>query len=377
MPRSLSPLLTSTLALLSGLCWTAPGLAAPPDGSRPCLGFVADALPLDVGTEARIRKGPVVAVKGDRFGVAWIDGRNELPELRFAVFDLEGNRIGDELRIDTADEAPGLEPAGDGFAVAWVPALSPLGEVRLAVLSADGTPVGPTTVVDRTTEQDHFASLAASGDGLGIAWRAQQPDGVNHDVRFARLGVDGTAIGSGTVVSDRPEFEDRPRIAGNGREYGVAWIDRWKRVLFARLTAEGERIGEIREITGEAGSVLHCDIAWGGDEWGLVANPDGRLVFLRVSASGDPVGAPVDLGAAHGFPSLAWNGRFWGVATDLSFVAFSRSGQRFGPGPIPLPGRGVDAQGARRVVPLPGGFAVATAPASGAPLALVRFGCDE
>lgn len=283
-----------------------PRLAPPvPTAVAPSSELAADTVPLDSPAGARIRKGPVVARNDDRFGVAWIDERSGSPEVHFAGFDAAGNRIGEELRVDTGYEEPSLAETVNGFTPARVPNMVPFSEIRLEALTAGGAPLGPARVADRTSDQDHFASLASTGNELGFNWRNQQPDGTDHHIHFARFALDGTPIGSETVVSDRPEFEDRPMLAWNGREYGVAWIDRWKRVLFARLSPEGVRIGEIRTVTDEAGALLFCDIARGGDEWGIVANPDDRIVFRRVSATRNPVASPIDLGHFRGFPSLA------------------------------------------------------------------------
>jgi hypothetical protein len=180
-------------------------------------------------------------------------------------------------------------------------------------------------------------AVAWSGAGFGVVW-VDSRDG-NGEVYFARLSADGERVGSDLRVTEDRADSGEPAIVWTGSDYGVAWHDArggGYGVYFARISRDGAKLGgDVRIDAGDA-DARSPSLAWTGAEYG-VAWSDSRdgsteIYFARVSVAGAKVGDDVrvtDATMESSAPSLVWTGAGYGVAwqdlRDMSYdVYFAR-----------------------------------------------------
>ncbi|HEY3517620.1 MAG TPA: hypothetical protein VGL98_11285 [Gammaproteobacteria bacterium] len=162
----------------------------------------------------------------------------------------------------------------DGLAVAWYDTRDGNAEVYVRRLDADGRDVGPELRLTNTEAQSYEADIAALPDAFAIAWYEKARDGTMR----AQLGVwrrDGTPVWS-TPVAVGLGSSRNAIVRRHGDELFCAWIE-----------------------TDEQGA----EFVWGG-WWNL---------------SGQPLGAPVRLGAAG---DTTWNLNAAIAPTGEAWVVF-------------------------------------------------------
>jgi hypothetical protein len=139
-------------------------------------------------------------------------------------------------------------------------------------------------------------------------------------VFFMRLNEDGSSKGAPVRVSSEAANDGvgRPSVAWNGSEYGVAWSDgrhdRRTEIYFARVGADGVKIGDDVRITNALWAKGRPTLLWNGFEYGLfwrddrLAGPGSSGVyFTRLGADGQPLIPAVRLFDGQVFSAL-WNG---------------------------------------------------------------------
>lgn len=139
-----------------------------------------------------------------------------------------------------------------------------------------------------------------------------------------------------------------PRLAFNGSGYGVVWADPRDRsdagvdggsaddeLYFARLDAQGVRIGSDVRVTNAPGNIAGAAIAWDGTGYEVAFNdtrPAFALFSTRLDANGSKQFDEVNIAALGTPPSLAMSGTSVGLTWSAATVQFARKqqGQSFG-----------------------------------------------
>ncbi len=208
---------------------------------------------------------------------------------------------------------------------------------RLDVTTAEGSQVlhftlrvgtwlaGNTADLSSTSTDEGIPRATGDGTGWAVAWHGR--DGDRDVVRLARLAEDGSLRGV-TTVSGGTGNSRYPDVAWSGTEYGVTWEDDRDgtlQVWFARVDADGNRVGNEVRLTDSPGSSRHPRIAWDGEDsqWGIVFEDDRNGTwdtwFVRVAADGTKSGNEIVVGTGGGAgnqrrPDIAWNGQRFGIA---------------------------------------------------------------
>ena len=186
--------------------------------------------------------------------------------------------------------------------------LDPKGAVikKTVLASAPGTP----TIYN--------ADVVWAKDRYAVVWQQYHSSG--HRIYF-RDSMSGT---SATLVSGTLGKAHDPSLVWTGSEYGVAWYDERdgdEEIYFARLAADGSKIGGELRVTSSSGFSRHASLVWTGNEYGLAWSDkrDGNteIYFAAISAAG--VKRTQDLRLTHDTagswsPTLSWSGGTYGLA---------------------------------------------------------------
>ena len=192
-------------------------------------------------------------------------------------------------------------------------------------------------------------SVAWTGTDLGVVWADGREGEV--DVFFARFAEDGTRLTADIRVSDHDgdATARNPRIEWADGTFGVIWADNRlgnNDIYFARLTEDGEAIGNNLRITPSDADQRTADVAWNGELFFVVWR-DSReghgleIYSQQLGADGVPIGANTRLTFDPGSsvtPRAVWNGETFAVAwrdfrngeADVWFAQYTRAGQRVG-----------------------------------------------
>jgi hypothetical protein len=279
---------------------------------------VSGASPINHSSNRSASPGsPSLTVVGGVPYVAWSEIDNLNYEVRVARLKADGTAweqpVGGASPINNADDRDGLLPSlvaiGGVPYVAWVETDGTNFEVRVARLNSTGTdwvPVGetdnPASPVNQASSQEAFdPSLAAIGGTPYVAWR--EHDGVNYEVRVARLEADGSGwekVGqtdnpaSPINQADNQVVGPPSLVAIGGTPY-VAWSEfdgTNEEVRVARLEADGsgwEKVGQadnpaspINEATNRQ-ALLPSLVAIGGVPYVAWSENDGTNFEMRVA----------------------------------------------------------------------------------------------
>ena len=222
---------------------------------------------------------------------------------------------------------------------AAIPAISAQPVAQTGTTTVSATPAiplpsspSPTQVpasgwtINTVSAQGYDPSLAWDGSGYGVVW-ASVSNYAGVEIYFARLDANGTKIGGDLRLSNGTGQAGNPTIAWNGTEYGVVWSDKrggvWSQLNFARVSAAGVKIGGDTYITthaiGHSGSPI---LLWIGSEYGLFWDTSAytsnyEVYFTRLSASGTKLISDTritfnGIGNTSGL-SAVWTGSEYGV----------------------------------------------------------------
>ena len=200
-----------------------------------------------------------------------------------------------------------------------------------AVCLAPGFPDEPVALAGMTSFDGIRGPSIARGPGEFAV--VARPLDYPWDRLLFRISDSGALLGAPTVLSaaDSGGLPDSSSVVWNGSEYAVAWYERGLgRVVAVRVSATGQMVGPLLDLP--AGSDDHAGgpgLAWNGSEYGVLYIDDptpaeSRLLFARVSAEGALTGPPQVL--AQGRPQAARiaagaDGGFgvvWGAPDTLS-----------------------------------------------------------
>lgn len=183
--------------------------------------------PLPVSEPGAMAECPSIVWTGGGWGVAWRDQRdNAGGEIYFARLAADGSKLGPDVRL-TNDAAATQCPAigfNQGFYVV-VYADDSLGDFELfgRAITAGGI---VTPAIARLTNDNGESTqpvLAPLLGGFGVAYRDVR--GVNSEVHFVRVGVDGTPLAPGGPLSNTGVFTNVPAVTPTSDGLAVAWYD--------------------------------------------------------------------------------------------------------------------------------------------------------
>ena len=190
-----------------------------------------------------------------------------------------------------------VEWAGDRFALTWTQSWS-VGETsRRALVLRMVSPEGVVTGIEGRTELVggwSGASIAWTGSGVVVAFNDAIP--MNSSVFTRRFDMEGTPVGDPVRISDGPLQSMTPDITWSGSEFGSAWTDDRdgnSEIYFARLDAEGERIGPEVRVSNASGSSSGQRISWTGSDYAIIWTDmrdmwvsEGGVYLTHMSADG-------------------------------------------------------------------------------------------
>jgi hypothetical protein len=161
---------------------------------------------------------PRLAWNGTEYGLSYtVQGI-----VQFVRLDENGAMLGTPTVIGNGYN-PSLAPSSEGWAIAFHFGVTDF-TIYFVRLDASGQMVGGQVPV-RGSSGWH-ASLAASGDGFGVAWNSGFTMGmaVNGDIHFARLDASGAVMGSEGPVTMGPAGFWFPSLAAGDDGWGLAWV---------------------------------------------------------------------------------------------------------------------------------------------------------
>jgi imidazole glycerol phosphate synthase subunit HisF len=298
-----------------------------------------DATGARIGTDVRVTNDPSyseypsIAWTGTEYGVAWVDNRSGSSQLFFTRLDSSGGKIGGDMQetitasLNPTTNPPVLAWNGSGYGLLWVDGQQGGVRINFAALDATGTKLGNDIAVVSSPAGDLSAAvLAWNGTEYGVFWQAI--DTGSPEVFFTRLSSSGANLGGIVQVTQPPATGVAfPKVTWSGSEYGLAWEDyrdfnAGSEIYFARLDANGTKIGGDDRITNAAGYSTSASVTWTGVEYGLTWQDDRNgpqeIYFARLDQSGTKIGndlqmTPSTNAAAH--PHIVWTGSGYGIAS--------------------------------------------------------------
>jgi len=163
------------------------------------------------------------------------------------------------------------------------------------------------------------ASIVWNGNGYGIVWEDFRND--KFEIFFARLDANGVKIGDDVRIPINTASSVNPSIVWNGSGYGVSWQSdlgdngNWD-IYFAFLNINGAKVGDKIKITNNIQS-QNPSLVWNGNNYGVSWIYDNGIYFTLISANGTRISENIhvtsDEAQAHS-PSLVWNDNGYGVS---------------------------------------------------------------
>lgn len=170
--------------------------------------------------------GPILWV-GDRYGAAWNDRRNADYEVYFALFAPNGDKITPDTRLSNASGFslyPDLAWTGQEFVVLWQDERSGIFELYAQRLDIEGQLVGGETLVATADfNQAEAPVLAATSLGIGVAYGLGTAE--DRRIAFKVLERDLTPRFEPVLLTDGTTQARYQAIAANGSEYVIVWSD--------------------------------------------------------------------------------------------------------------------------------------------------------
>jgi hypothetical protein len=303
-----------------------------PDGDEPDLEDVADAEDEEIGCTGPSSRGevrvtndssyswnPSIAWSGSLFGLAWRENRDGNEEVYFARVSDAGAKIGSDVRITNATGSslyPTLAWSGSLFGVGWYDTRDGDYETYFGLVDADGSRAGTDERISYGTGYSMHPSVVWTGSEYGMAWRDERDD--QREIYFARISADGARIGSEVRITTEAATSDNPSLAWTGSTFGVAWNDYRdanEEIYLALVSDAGVKLGSDVRITTSTGSSIRPALVWTGSEFGVgwQDNRDGNpeIYLARISDAGVKVGTDVRVttdSSASYKPDMTWTG---------------------------------------------------------------------
>ncbi len=272
---------------------------------------------------------PSMVWTGSEYGMAYYDNRDGNLEIYFDRLDSAGNKIGSDIRV-TSDANSSYEPSlvwtGTHHAIAWRDFRDGNGEIYFTRLDTSGNKVGSDIRLTNDTGNGVRPSLIWTGREYGVSWYDSR-DG-NGEIYFCRMDQYGNKVRSDVRITSNSAGSWNPSLAWTGNEYGVAWYDYRDsnyEIYFARLDANGKKIGSDIRVTSDIAISQFPSLIWNGSEYGLSwydeRDGNGEIYFVRLDSTGTKIGTDIRVtqdAAASTRPSLTWTGEEYGIAWNDS-----------------------------------------------------------
>jgi hypothetical protein len=330
-------------------------------------GKVLDPSGLRIGGAAGEQIASSVAFDGQRYVVAWQDGRTQ-SIYDYAIYaarvTVAGGRLdGSGFPVTTApgwNTSPSVASSGSSTLVTWGGqddiidgarvshagvVLDPGGR-RLSQSSTAGT---PNVTWDGTSYLVSFFALAGT-------------DGSSYAIVTRRVGADGGALGADVVVATSPHATPQV-VAPTSTGFVVVWGDQWSGdadtsetdVVGRRLRHGGGLLGPRFPVSIGAEQQTAADIAFDGTDHLVVwteGSVGGDVMAARVGPDGvslDPGGIPIATGnGTQSTPAVAFDGTqyliVWSAPAPFGYhriyaTRVSKAGVVLDPGGILLSSR--------------------------------------
>jgi hypothetical protein len=132
---------------------------------------------------------------------------------------------------------------------------------------------------------------AWNGAGHGVAFTGLLAG--KRDIYFVLIDATGDLMSGPVRVADTlPDTDGFKRIVWTGQEYGVAWSDQ-DAVYFMRIDATGSPVGSLTILTADSNGGYLDSLAWTGSEyaltWGDFRHGTGEIYLARLDVSGTPI----------------------------------------------------------------------------------------
>jgi hypothetical protein len=217
------------------------------------------------------------------------------------------------LTPETAVDAPVIVPQyagaydtgavafdGSNYLVAWID-----GRVRAVRVRADGTILDPGGITISSGQTWRRLSATFDGTQFIVAWAQWSQSGTDHEVRFARIALDGTVLDPGGVLVGSDSFLIPEGLASTSAGTSLlTWTSTGGTSLGTRLTRGGTMLDNPPLTLSSSGS-----------SGGVVSDGTGffALVFGGSSLAGVAVGAdgtigneiPIVPSTPHGISGIA------------------------------------------------------------------------
>ena len=153
-----------------------------------------------IGDDIRVNNSdsgttPALVWNGNGYGLSWTDHRHGNPQIYFAQLDTDGSTIGNETRISTSDAVSARSSLvwnGNGYCVSWNDVQDRNYEIYFALLDINGNKIGNDVWLVNDDAVSTAPSLVWNGSDYGLSWTDER-DG-NEEIYFARILADDAAM---------------------------------------------------------------------------------------------------------------------------------------------------------------------------------------
>ncbi len=201
-------------------------------------------------------------------------------------------------------------------------------DVMFQLVDADGRRVGDAVAVSSSPGGAHFPTVAYSGDEYAVAW--QQQSGTEKGIYASIVSEAGTLIAGPHHLVEAPiqgaDDVVRPSIFWADSSFVMTWArpgDDGYAIETCRVDTDGQRLGEIVQITTDGEGWPMTRAAWTGSEVGVVmsdvapwSGQESDAVLVRFDADGARLD-DLPLGGVESYnATLARGAGVWGVAWE-------------------------------------------------------------
>ncbi|MDO8526663.1 MAG: hypothetical protein Q7T03_03130, partial [Deltaproteobacteria bacterium] len=265
----------------------------------------------------------------------------------------DGTKIGDDIQVTTTYAEGGdsfdasLAWSGSEYGLSWVdgrPNRPQRPEIYFARFDRNGEKLGTDTRITDAPTYKESPFLLWNGNEYGLAWHDNRDEQV---IPFARISRDGVKLASEIHASNVGGYPNVPMLAWNGMEYGLSWFNTQvspPSIFFTRVSGAGNKIGEDVVIQSDNGIAKPAPITWLGGQYAMTWGrnietgfPDTTFYLRKISSEGQQIGR--DLPIAEGSsPKMVWTGAEYGVVwhhdwnrnMELYFGRFDPNGNEIG-----------------------------------------------
>jgi Tol biopolymer transport system component len=155
-----------------------------------------------------------------------------------------------------------------------------------------------------------------------MTWRDNR-DG-NWEIYFARLDAEGNKLGREKRITENTSYSSEASMVWTGDGFGLAWNDipdaDWE-IYFVLLDRYGNAVTPETRVTNVASPSWYPSLAWSDDGFGLAwrdeRDGNSEIYFTTLDAAGTPSGVQTRLTNASGTsyrPRVVWTGEEYEVA---------------------------------------------------------------